>query len=112
MRRLAFVLALLALGALPSRSNLHPLADFTGAGAAVQLSTNANIKAKWIQVIADPGNSAAIRFGDATTSATVGLSIAKGAGYNTPTCGNCVYQLTAHYLYIANGDKVYVAWGD
>ena len=109
MKRLTLML-ILALA--PSAANIHTIATISGSGAKVQISTDSQTRAKWIQVIADSGNSAKVFFGDSTVSATTGLPIAAGAGYNTPACQSCVYTLSATYVYVGSGDKVYVAFGD
>lgn len=110
MKQFRLVLLLAAL-CLPLRPNVHPLAEITGTGAAVQVSTSP-ARAKWIQIIADKGNSAEVWFGDSTVAIGVGLKIPAGGGYNTPTCDQCIYTPAAHWIYIANGDKVTLAWGD
>lgn len=109
MKRLLILIAFIVLAA---SANVHTLATITGAGAAVQISTDTTTRATWIQIITPSSNAAAVMFGDSTTSATRGLAIAAGGGYNTPTCGTCTYTLAATYVYVANGDKVYVAFGD
>jgi hypothetical protein len=91
--------------------NVVNLAPITGAGATVAISSSA-ARANWIQVIAPSGNASNVMFGDSTTTATTGLPIAPGAGYNTPTCANCVYTPSAHFVYVANGDKAYLAFGN
>ncbi len=108
MKRLLLLLFLL----LPCVADVHTIATITGSGATVAISTDTTTRAVWIQVIADSGNGAKIFFGDSTVTATRGLPIAAGAGYNTPTCSTCVYTLASHYAYIANGDKLYVAFGN
>src|SRR5689334_3478682 len=102
MKRLAFLI-LLAL--VPGAANIHTVATFTGTAAKVCISTDTTTRAKWIQVVTPAANSAVVRFGDSTVSATTGLPIAAGAGYNTPACESCIYQLAATCMYIANGDK-------
>ena len=113
MRKLILALTLAApLG----MANLHPIPWITGSGAAVQICasipTACAARAAWIQVITPSTNAATVQFGDSTVSTTAGLPIAAGAGYNTPTCPNCIYTLGSHWVYVANGDKVYLAWGD
>lgn len=108
MKRFVLLLALL----LPCAANVHNLATITGTGATVQISTDITTRATWIQVIAPSSNSAVVYFGDSTVTATRGLPIAAGGGYNTPPCSSCVYTLAAHYAYIANGDKINVAFGN
>lgn len=108
MKRLLLLLALL----FPCSGNIHTIATITGTGETVALSTSTTTRAKWIQIITPSTNSAAVYFGDSTVTATTGLPIAAGAGYNTPACESCTYTLSATYVYIANGDKAYVAFGD
>ena len=86
------------------------LAPITGTGATVAISSS-NARASWIQVIAPSTNAANVMFGDSTTTISTGLPIAAGAGYSTPTCPSCVYTPSAHYVYLANGDKAYLAFG-
>ena len=94
------------------KPNVHTLATITGTGAAVQISTDTTTQVAWIQVIAPSGNAATVQFGDSTVSATRGFAIAAGGGYNTPVCSTCNYTLAAHYVYIANGDKAYIGFGN
>ncbi len=108
MKRLLVLLIFL----LPCQANLHTIATITGAGATVQISTDIQTRAKWVQVIADSTNGAKIYFGDSTVTATRGLPIAAGGGYNTPTCDTCIYTLSTLYAYIGSGDKLYVSFGD
>ena len=94
-----------------ARPNLFPLTTITGTGATVQISAS-NTAAKFIQLIAPSGNSAAVNFGDSTiTSTPAGVVIAPGGAYNTPACSSCSYTLSAHYVYVANGDKIYLSYG-
>ena len=103
-------LALLLFVGVMKPTNVHPLPKITGSSTQVQLSTVA-ISCKWIQVIAPSGNTNSVFFGDSTTSATVGLPIAPGGGYNTPTCDSCTYVLSGAYVYVSSGDSAYVAYG-
>ncbi len=112
MRTKLLLLLLLLVCAFPAKPTLHPIAEITGTGAAVAISTDSSSRPAWVQVIAPAGNSAVVRFGDSTTSATMGLPIAAGGGYNTPVCSSCVYTLSTLYVYVANGDKADVAWGN
>ena len=106
------ILVLLALVAFCATGEIHTVATITGSGAKVALSTNTKTKAAWIQIIADAGNTDPVYFGDSTVASGTGLPIAKGAGYNTPPCGTCVFSLAATYIYISNNDKAYVAFGN
>lgn len=111
MKQIAYVLLFL-FALLPIHANINSLADITGTGVTVQISTNTSARPAWVQLIAPSGNAAVVRFGDSTTSATVGLPIAAGGGYNTPVCSTCSYTLAGMYVYVANGDKVSIAWGN
>ena len=110
MKRILVLLCLLA--SFCATGEIITVATITGTGAKVALSTNVKTRAAWIQIIADSGNSAKVFFGDSTVSATNGLPIAAGAGYNTPACSSCIYTPAATYIYISNGDKAYVAFGN
>lgn len=105
-------LVLLLLLALCATANIHTIATITGTGAAVQVSTNVTTKCTWIQVTADSGNSANVFVGDSTVTSSRGQPVTKGNFYVTPTCDHCVYTLAATWVYIGNGDKIYVAYGD
>ena len=112
--RTKLLLAVLTLLVLVSaaKPNLHSIAEITGSGATVAISTDGSTRASWIQIIAPSGNSAVVRFGDSTVTSSIGLPVAPGGGYNTPACSACIYTLSQHYVYVANGDKVDVAWGN
>lgn len=94
------------------RPNINTLATISGTGAAVQISTDTQTRATWIQVYAPVTNVSNVMFGDSQTSATRGLPVTPGNGYNTPTCSTCVYTLGATYVYVASGDKAYIAFGN
>lgn len=112
MRKLKIALVAL-LACASARPNVHtPWVDFIGTGVVVKLSAPLVNRCSWIQIIADPANAAPIRFGDSSISSTNGLKIAAGAGYTTPVSFSGAYDPNAHYLYIANGDKAYAAYGD
>lgn len=83
--------------------------DITGSGAAVQIASSGT--ARWVQIIADPGNANPIRVGDAQVSSTRGARIAAGGGLMLPPQGQS-YGLQYIYVYAASGDKVSVLWGD
>ena len=99
---LLFLLASLAL-AIASRT------EITGTGAAVQVASSG--AARWVQVIADPGNTSSVRVGDSTVNTTSGAKVAAGGGLLLPY-QNANYTLASIYVYVANGDKVSVLWGD
>jgi|SRR5579871_3310856 len=85
------------------------IADITGTGAAVQVAASGN--ARWIQFIAPSTNAAAVRCGDVNVSTTRGLPLAAGAGQFLPFQAQ-LYNLPTLYCYIANGDKLSIAWGN
>ena len=93
-------------------------AEVTGAAAAVAINSSGN--ARWIQVIALTGNSAAIRCGDSNVSASRGLPIAAGGGFMFPplppdsreSTMQTRYNLANVYCYIGTGDKADFAWGN
>lgn len=93
-------------------------ADVTGAAAAVQASASGT--ARWIQVIAPSGNSAVIRCGGSTVSATVGAPVAAGGGFFFPAMpvderqavNQHYYNLASIYCYVGSGDKVNFLWGN
>lgn len=108
MTKRMFFCLLLFLTVLLNAGN--PGADITGTGATVQIASSGS--ARWVQIIADSGNSAAVRTDqDSGVSATVGAKIAAGAGFMYPPQGQN-YRLAGIYVYIANGDKISVIWGN
>lgn len=82
--------------------------DITGTGVAVQVASSGG--AQWVQFIADPGNTSAVRVADGSVSATRGARIAPGAGMLMPMAKG--YSLANVYVYVASGDKVSVLWGN
>jgi hypothetical protein len=82
--------------------------EITGAGAAVQIATTGN--AHWVLIVADPGNTAAVRVGDATVSSTSGARVAPGGGLFLPFGPG--YHLANIYVYVAASDKVSVLWAN
>lgn len=87
-----------------------PGADITGTGATVQIAVSGN--ARWVQIIADAANTAAVRT-DQTSSVSItnGAKIPAGGGFMYPFQGQN-YALANIYVYIANGDKISVIWGN
>lgn len=86
--------------------------DITGTGAQVPLSASL-LKGKWVQLLADPANgSAVIHVGGSTTSATVGLPLAAGAGQFCPPVSDQFefYQLQLMFAYIPNGAVLHVLY--
>lgn len=84
-------------------------ADITGTNARVQLAESGT--ARWVQVVADPANSSAVRVGDYAVSATRGVRVAPGGGFLFPPQAQ-PYELRYIYLYIATDDRVSVVWGN
>lgn len=109
MRKAILALTLLAPLLL---ANIHTVATISGSSSAVAIVPGSVARASWIQCVAPSTNASTVQFGDSTVSATVGLPIAAGGGYNTPSCPNCIYNPGATYVYVASGDNVYCAWGD
>lgn len=93
-------------------------ADVTGTAAAVQVSASGT--ARWLQVIAPSGNSAVIRCGGSTVSATIGAPVAAGGGLFYPAMpvdtrqavNQHYYDLSKIYCYVGSGDKVNFSWGN
>lgn len=92
------------------------IAEVTGAGAAVQFATAG--RARWVQVIALSTNGAVIRCGDSNVSSTRGLPVAAGGGFMFPaitvdtreSTAQHFYDLSSLYCYVANGDKIDIAY--
>ena len=80
--------------------------------AATETVTADTQKGKWVQLLADAGNSAAVNIGGPATSATVGFPLAAGASIFFPQISDAMefYQLAKIYYYAANGDKLHVLW--
>lgn len=87
-----------------------PGGDITGTGATVQIATTGS--ARWVTIVADSSNSGVVRTDqDSAVSSTVGLKLVAGSGFTYPPQGQN-YRLAGIYVYIANGDKVSVIWGN
>ena len=113
MRYARLFCGLILFAAVIKPSAVHNLTPISGAGATVPITTSScAVRADWIQVLAPSGNSAVVWFGDSTTSGSSGLPIAAGGGYNTPVVPGSPYNLCNHYVYVANGDTAYVAYGN
>jgi hypothetical protein len=78
--------------------------DITGAASTTQLSTTLGCAS--VQMIAPAANSASVRWGDASTSATRGGVIAAGGGQYLPPNGSNYYPLASLYVYVGSGDKL------
>src|SRR6476620_11680954 len=66
--------------------SVRTLADITGDGSTHALSTFGT--ARWVQIIAPSGNSAAVRIGDSNASSSRGAPIAAGGGILMPASIN------------------------
>lgn len=122
-KKLYFALLLLLLPVVSStQSNstiVAPttLADITGTGAPVQVQSSGT--ARWVLFIALSTNAASVRVGDSNVSTSRGAPVAAGGGLLYPTITTQVgdqkqplYNLSAIYVYIANGDKVAIQWAN
>lgn len=82
--------------------------EVTGANAAVALAASGT--ARWVQVVAKPGNTAEIRVSyGVTATATNGVGVAPGGGMMLPPQGQN-YVLPYVSVYIATGDKASFLW--
>ena len=124
-RKLYFALLLLLLllpvigAAQANKTIVAPttLADITGTGAAVQVQSSGT--ARWVLFVAPTTNSAVVRVGDSSVSTTRGAPMAAGGSVFYPPITTQVgdqkqplYNLSAIYVYIANGDKVSIQWSN
>lgn len=110
LARLAALLALLALTA--AATDLFPLADISGASSTTYIAQNSQLCVQYIQIVAGSSNASAVRFGTGSITSSFGLAIAAGAGYNTPVVTGQCYPLASYKIYVASGDKAYVAYGN
>jgi hypothetical protein len=91
---------------------LVSLPDFTGAGSALPLVTDSR-QGKFVQILADSANTAAIRIGGVEVSATIGFPLIAGASqFATPIAEPMMefFPLSGIYVYAALGDKYYVIY--
>ena len=88
------------------------LPDITGDGGTHPLVTDTST-AKFVLVVADPTNSAAVRVGGPDTAANVGIPVAPGASLMFPTISDPMemYPLKNILYHAAIGDKIYVEYG-
>ncbi len=122
---LAFVIGLLMC--LPSHAPvqaqggnivLSDSADVTGTGAVVHAASTGF--ARYVDAFAITGNSAVIRCGGTSVSATVGKPIAAGGAYHWQampqdsrlSTSQALYSLASVSCYVANGDKVNFSWAN
>jgi hypothetical protein len=84
------------------------LADIAGTGKVEALTKWAKgPRTEWVRVFADPANKSVVRFGGPETSATRGVPVAPGKDFkNVETA-----DLGSYSIYVAAGDKAYVAFG-
>lgn len=109
MKRFTMLFVLTALFLWAQSASLITIAEITGDGSTHAISVTDN--ASFVQFIAPAGNAAVIRIGDSTTSVIKGLPIAAGGGYQLPPKPiGSYYPLTSLYYYIANGDKLDIAY--
>lgn len=114
--RLAIVSALLCIPAIPQilTSPIRTIADITGDAAAHQLSAT-SVRARWVLIVTLSTNSAVVRVGDASTSASRGAAVAAGGGLMFPSIAGTLqqpvlYDLSTIYYYAANNDKITVVY--
>lgn len=116
VKRLALFLFLaFALFAQTAKVVSYP--DLVGNAAAQQISTTGT--GRWIILIADSSNGAAVRCGDSTASATKGAKMAAGGGLTFPampvdtrnSTQASLYALSGIYCYAASNDKVSITVG-
>jgi hypothetical protein len=109
--RLLVLFALVAVLAKPI--GFFSVADITGSGATVQISTNA-VRALTIQFVSPAANSGTTRIacgsGSAGATSSLGFPVPPGAAENLPVVPGEAYVLSSCYAYVANSDKLYVAY--
>ncbi|HET9304862.1 MAG TPA: hypothetical protein VFO46_02435 [Candidatus Sulfotelmatobacter sp.] len=69
-------------------------------------------KCKWLQIQAGLNNSGTVRYGDSSTSSTVGLQATKGAGLLFRPIAEIseFYDLSQIYAWVATGDVLDVLY--
>lgn len=102
--------------ALCAATVVVPIADISGTGTAVQVSSTQGAVALWVQFVAPSTNSSVVRVGDVTVSGTTGVPVAPGGGYFLPainyTSGPPTkYDLSTLYVIVQSGDKLSVEYG-
>ena len=116
MKRILLILAM--AGALFAQPLAVPvtIADITGDGSAHAITTSGS--ARWVIFICPSTNSAAVRIGDSSISATQGAPVAAGGGLMFPAIPpdprqatqNQLYDLTKIYYRAGTGDKVSIIY--
>lgn len=102
------ILALLLAFVLPAMSAPH-IITISGTSAKVAISATP-IRARWFSVIAEHGNTATSRFGDSTTSSTVGVPLRADASHFEPYELYDYYTLSNWYVYVATGDTLTILY--
>jgi hypothetical protein len=111
VKLLRLLIGLAAVLALPLPASSPHIITISCSSATVRLSTS-SISARWVQMVAPAGNSAVVRWGDNTTSTSLGTTIAAGGGQFLPPGQNVGYSLNLIYVYCTSGDTLNVVWGD
>lgn len=91
-------------------TNFSTVADISGTGATVKASSSV-VVANWVQISTPSTNAAVVRWGGASTAVGQGSQIAPGGG-QLINQSMCPCDLSKLNLYIANGDKVSLTWGN
>jgi hypothetical protein len=94
--------------------NIYPLPDITGDAATHAISDSLPADAKWIQLLADAGNSGVVRIGGADTTDTFGFPLAAGKSMFIPQDHADIvsyYPLANVFYNAGNGDVLYVLYG-
>lgn len=102
------LLLMLALALVLQGGALSTLPDVSGTGATVRFTSSQRF-GRWVQVSTPTSNTAAIRVGDSTTSATQGTLVAPGLGQFFPYTGQPI-DISQIYIYVASGDKAAITW--
>lgn len=84
-------------------------ADISGSNGTVQLASGGGCNQ--IQLLNDSASSHVIRYGDSSTSATSGGTIAAGGGQFISAPGQSYYPLASEYVYVQTGDTArFICW--
>ncbi len=90
---------------------VHNLADITPAGTPTALSST-HTRCNWIAISPKTANSADMRIGDNTTSATSGILVPKGTTFIMPPISDDNYlDLALIFVYGASSDSAGVIYG-
>lgn len=114
---LAFALLAVQIPAQIGIAQPVSIADITGNSAAQQISATA-VNARWVLIIALSANSAAVRVGDSSVSATRGAQVVAGGGLflpalppNSNSPRQNTYDLSKIYFYGVSPDAISVIYG-